>query len=44
MNQELIDKVIEQIKLDVEMGDFTVIEELLKYCPEENLQGFLSED
>ena len=28
---------------DIEMGDQTAIEELLKSCPEENLRGFLSE-
>jgi hypothetical protein len=43
-NQELIDKAIEQIKLDVEVGDFTAIEELLKACPEANLEAFLSEE
>ena len=43
MNQELIDKVIEQIKLDVECGDYTAIEELLQACPTVNLEAFLSE-
>jgi hypothetical protein len=43
MNQELIDKAIEQIKLDIEVGDHTAIEELLKACPEVNLAAFLSE-
>jgi hypothetical protein len=42
-NQELIDKVIQQIKLDVDYGDYTAIEELLKACPEVNLEAFLSE-
>jgi hypothetical protein len=42
-NQELIDKAIEQIKLDVDCGDHTAIEELLKACPEVNLEAFLSE-
>lgn len=40
---ELIDKVLEQIKKDVGMGDMTAIEELLSEVSEKNLLSFLSE-
>ena len=43
VDQALIDAVVDQIIRDIEMGDQTAIEELLKSCPEENLRGFLSE-
>tara|TARA_B100000963_G_scaffold43657_1_gene32570 strand:+ start:342 stop:473 length:132 start_codon:yes stop_codon:yes gene_type:complete len=39
----LIDKVIDQIVIDVNKKDYTAIEELLKVIPRENLIGFLSE-
>jgi hypothetical protein len=39
----LIDKALEQIKKDVQTGDLTAIEELLRVVPEDQLQGFLSE-
>jgi len=41
--QKLVDKVIEQIKKDIADGDVTAIDELLKFCPVENLRGYLSE-
>jgi hypothetical protein len=41
--QDLIDLVIEQIIQDVKNADFTAIEELLSYVPENNLKSFLSE-
>lgn len=41
--QIIIDKVLEQIKEDVECGDVTAIEELLKSCPEESLTNYLPE-
>jgi len=41
---ELIDKVLEQIKKDVGMGDMTAIEELLGEVSEKNLLSFLSEE
>ena len=45
MNKEdLINKVIEQIKDDFFNGDIEPIEELLKFIPVENLIGYLSED
>ena len=43
VDQALIDQVVDQIMRDIEMGDQTAIEELLKSWPEENLRGFLSE-
>ena len=43
VDQALIDQVVDQIMRDIEMGDQTAIEELLKSCPEANLRGFLSE-
>ena len=39
----LIDIVIEQMKLDIATGDWTAIEELLKSVPEDKLHGFLSD-
>ena len=42
--QNLIDKVIDQIVIDVNAKDLTSIEELLKSVPEENLIGFLPEE
>jgi|TARA_R110002072_G_scaffold72581_1_gene173392 hypothetical protein len=42
--QNLIDKVIDQIVIDVNAKDLTSIEELLKFVPEENLIGFLPEE
>ena len=43
VDQALIDSVIDQIIRDIEIGDQTAIEELLKSCPEDKLKGFLSE-
>jgi hypothetical protein len=37
--QELIDKVIEQIQEDIEMEDFTAIDELLHFIDYEYLEG-----
>ena len=39
----LIDKVLEQIKKDVEMKDLTAIEELIKDIPKNKLKAFISE-
>jgi len=41
---ELIDKVLEQIKKDVEVGDMTAIEKLLGQVSEKNLRSFLTEE
>ena len=40
----LIEKVIEQIKQDVEHGQLSAIEELLEAVPEKQLMQFLAED
>jgi len=42
-DQELVDKVIEQIKKDIAQGDTTVLDELLKFIPIEYLKGSLPE-
>jgi hypothetical protein len=44
MNEQIIDNVIEQIKKDIESGDVTAIDELLRYVPTQKLEAFLSED
>jgi len=41
--QKLVDDVIENIKKDIADGDVTVLEELLKFIPEEYLRGSLPE-
>jgi hypothetical protein len=41
---ELIDKVLQQMKKDVESGDVTSIEELLRHTPEVALTGYLPEE
>lgn len=40
---KIINKVIEQIKLDITIGDTESIFEMLKYVPEENLMSYLPE-
>jgi hypothetical protein len=40
----LLDKVLDQLVQDVQAGDLTAIEELLKFIPEENLIAFLPEE
>jgi len=42
--QDLIEKVMEQIEIDVHCGDYEAIEELLGFCPIENLIGYLPEE
>ena len=39
----LIDKVIEQIRRDLDFGDSTALEELLKNTPEKDLKEYLPE-
>ena len=41
---ELINKVLEQIKKDVEAGDVTALEELLDGVSEKSMRSFLSEE
>ena len=40
----LIDAVLEQIKADVETGDLTAIEELIRELPADVLMNFLPEN
>lgn len=40
----LIDAVLEQIKTDVEVGDFTAIEELIANLPADVLMNYLPEN
>ncbi len=40
---KLVDLVIERIKEDINCGDLTAIDELLRFVPRENLIGFLPE-
>lgn len=42
--QRLIDAVLEQIKSDIERGDVTAIEELIRELPTQNLINFLPEN
>ena len=41
--EELVELVLDQIVQDVQNKDFTAIEELLNFVPENNLKSFLSE-
>ena len=43
-HQELLDAVIEHIKIDVLSEDMTAVEELLRELPAEKLIGFLPEE
>lgn len=40
---ELVDRVIIQIQLDIESGDVTALEELLKRVPAKVLESYLPE-
>ena len=42
--ETIVDKALKQIKQDVEDGDLTAIEELLKRLPMEEIKGYLKED
>ena len=42
--ESIVDKALKQIKEDVEDGDLTAIEELLKRLPMEEIKGYLKED
>jgi hypothetical protein len=41
---DLVDLVMEQIRIDIETGDLTALEELLGHVPKDLLEGFLSEN
>ena len=42
--KKLIDLVLDQIEYDIDRGDLTAIEELLKYLPKERLRAYLPEE
>jgi len=42
--EDLIETVLQQIVMDVHCGDSEAIEELLKFCPTENLIEYLPEE
>ena len=42
--EDLIQTVLEQIQLDVHCGDVGAIEELLEFCPIQNLIAYLPEE
>ena len=45
MNQELIEKVLKKIDIDIlQYADTTALETLLKSCPVEALKSYLPED
>jgi hypothetical protein len=44
VDEDLVERVLIQIHEDVEVGDFTAIEEMLKNVPIQHLEAFLSED
>jgi hypothetical protein len=44
MSQELVDLVLKQIVADVQSGDLTAIEELLRSVPPETLVNYLPEE
>lgn len=43
LTQELIDRVLEQILKDIEEGDLTALEELVKCLPKSALIAYLPE-
>jgi len=42
--KELIEKVVEQIRLDVDWQEFEALEELLTFTPVDNLINYLPEE
>ena len=40
----LVEAVIEEIQYQIERGDWTAIDELLRFVPHENLVNFLSDE
>ena len=42
--EQLIETAVRQIELDVHCGDVEAIEELLTFCPTENLIAYLPEE
>lgn len=44
LKQQLIEQVVDNIKRDIEYGDVEAIEELLRFCPTNNLVSYLPEE
>lgn len=44
MKDKLVDAVIEQMKSDIDIGDWAAIDELLHYVPNDILIGYLPEE
>ena len=44
LKQELIERVVEQIKQDLISNDVEAMEELLRFCPTKNLIAYLPEE
>lgn len=44
LKQQLIERVVEHIKRDIEYGDVESVEELLRFCPTTNLINYLPEE
>lgn len=44
LHERLLEKVLNQIKIDLEDGIEDTITEMLKYCPNKNLISFLPEE
>jgi len=44
LKEQLIEDVIDHVKLDMLHGDYTSIDELLGFIPNKNLIGFLPEE
>jgi len=42
--QELIERVVEQVKQDIANGEIEAVEELLNFCPTKFLVGYLPEE
>lgn len=42
--EQLIDEVIENIKMDIKMSDLTAVDELLRFIPTKYLIGYLPEE
>jgi hypothetical protein len=44
LKQELIERVVEEIKQDLNFNDVESLEELLRFCPTKNLIAYLPEE
>ena len=44
VQEKLFWRVVQRIKQDIKEGDLTAVSELLEFCPNENLIGYLPEE